>query len=42
LKIVAGLFLFGLTLEIIVIVTREYVEGFKKLLMYLLFFAGGG
>ena len=42
LKIVAGLFLFGLTLEIIVIVTREYVEGFKKLLMVLLFFAGGG
>ncbi|OQY52187.1 MAG: flagellar biosynthetic protein FliR [Desulfobacteraceae bacterium 4572_89] len=42
LKIVAGLFLFGLTLEIIVIVTREYVEGFKKLLLYLLFYAGGG
>jgi flagellar biosynthetic protein FliR len=42
LKIVVGLFLFGLTLEIIVIVTREYVDGFRKLLMYLLFFAGGG
>ncbi|MBA3008855.1 MAG: flagellar biosynthetic protein FliR [Proteobacteria bacterium] len=42
LKIVAGLFLFGLTLEIIVIMTRDYVDGFKKLLMYLLFFAGGG
>ena len=42
LKIVAGLFLFGLTLEIIVVVTREYVEGFKKLLMALLFYAGGG
>jgi flagellar biosynthetic protein FliR len=42
LKIVTGLFLFGLTLEIIVIVTRGYVDGFKKLLMYLLFFAGGG
>lgn len=42
LKIVAGLFLFGLTLEIIVLVTREYVEGFKKLLMVLLFYAGGG
>lgn len=42
LKIVAGLFLFGLTLEVIVIVTREYVEGFKKLLMVLLFYAGGG
>jgi flagellar biosynthetic protein FliR len=42
LKIVAGLFLFGLTLEIIVIVTREYVDGFKRLLMTLLFYAGGG
>jgi len=42
LKIVAGLFLFGLTLEIIVLVTREYVDGFKKLLMVLLFYAGGG
>ncbi|MCP3941200.1 MAG: flagellar biosynthetic protein FliR [Desulfobacteraceae bacterium] len=42
LKIVVGLFLFGLTLDIIVIVTREYVGGFKKLLMYLLFFIGGG
>ena len=42
LKIVVGLFLFGLTLEIIVIVTKEYVDGFKKLLMYLLFYAGGG
>ncbi|MCP4721209.1 MAG: flagellar biosynthetic protein FliR [Desulfobacteraceae bacterium] len=42
LKIVVGLFLFGLTLNIIVIVTKEYVGGFKKLLMYLLFYAGGG
>lgn len=42
LKIVVGLFLFGLTLEVIVIVTREYVEGFKKILMVLLFYAGGG
>ncbi len=42
LKIVAGLFLFGLTLEIIVLVTREYVDGFKRLLMTLLFYAGGG
>jgi flagellar biosynthetic protein FliR len=42
LKIVAGLFLFGLTLEIIVLVTKEYVEGFKRLLMALLFYAGGG
>ena len=42
LKIAVGLFLFGLTLEVIVIVTREYVEGFKKLLMVLLFYAGGG
>ncbi len=42
LKIVVGLFLFGLTLEIVVIVTKNYVGGFKKLLMYLLFYAGGG
>jgi len=42
LKIVVGLFLFGLTLEIIAVVTMEYVDGFKKLLMYLLFYAGGG
>ena len=42
LKIVVGLFLFGLTLEIIVILTREYVVGFQKLLMALLFFVGGG
>lgn len=42
LKIVAGLVLFGLTLQIILIMTREYVGGFKQLLMYLLFFAGGG
>lgn len=42
LKIVTGLFLFGLTLEIIVLVTREYVDGFKRLLMTLLFYAGGG
>ena len=42
LKIIVGLFLFGLCLEIIIIVTRDYVEGFKKLLMYFLFFMGGG
>lgn len=42
LKIVVGLVLFGLTLQIILIMTREYVGGFKQLLMYLLFFAGGG
>ena len=42
LKIIAGLVLFGLTLQIIVIITRNYVAGFKELLMYFLFFAGGG
>ncbi|WP_022664705.1 flagellar biosynthetic protein FliR [Desulfospira joergensenii] len=42
LKIIGGLLLFGLSLEIIVIVTRGYVEGFRKLLMYFLFFIGGG
>ena len=42
LKIIAGLLLFGLVLQIIVIVTRQYIEEFKQLLMYLLFYAGGG
>ncbi len=42
LKIVAGLILFGLTLQIIVIITREYVTGFKELLTYFLYFAGRG
>ena len=42
LKIVVGLVLFGLTLQIIVIITQNYVAEFKRLLMYLLFFAGGG
>ena len=42
LKIVVGLFLFGLSLEIIAIVTRDYIPEFKKLLMYLLLFMGGG
>lgn len=41
-KIIVGLFLFGLSLEIIAIVTRDYIPEFKKLLMYLLLFAGGG
>lgn len=42
LKIVAGLILFSLTLQIIVIVTRSYVAGFKASLMAFLFYAGGG
>ena len=42
LKIVAGLLLFGLTLQIIVIITQNYVAQFKELLMYFLFYAGGG
>jgi len=42
LKIVVGLLLFGLVLQIIVIVSQNYVAGFKELLMYFLFFAGGG
>ena len=41
-KIIVGLFLFGLSIEIIAIVTRDYIPEFKKLLMYLLLFAGGG
>lgn len=42
LKIIAGLLLFGLVLQIIVIVTRAYVGELKQLFMYLLYFAGGG
>lgn len=42
LKIIAGLLLFGLTIQIIVIVTRAYVNEFKALLTYLLYYAGGG
>ncbi|MFH2060630.1 MAG: flagellar biosynthetic protein FliR [Pseudomonadota bacterium] len=42
LKIVAGLLLFGLTLQIIVVMTQNYIGQFKQLLMTLLFYAGGG
>jgi flagellar biosynthesis protein FliR len=42
LKIVAGLTLFGLSLQIINIVTKSYVSEFKELLMYFLFYVGGG
>ena len=41
LKIVAGLMLFGLSLQIINILTRSYVSEFKELLMYFLFYIGG-
>jgi len=42
LKIITGLILFSLTLQIIVIITKSYIAQFKELLMYFLFFAGGG
>ena len=42
LKIIAGLVLFGLTLQIIIIVTQHYISTFKPTLMYFLFYAGGG
>ncbi len=42
LKILAGLLLFGIVIQIIVIITQNYVSGFKELLMYFLFFIGGG
>ncbi len=42
LKIIAGLLLFGLVIQIIVIVTQGYIKAFKELLMYFLFYAGGG
>lgn len=41
LKIIAGMLLFGLSLQIIVIVTADYVAGFKELLTYFLFYIGG-
>ena len=42
LKILVGLLFFGLLLNVIIIFTREYVEGLKELLMGFLFYAGGG
>ncbi len=42
LKIIAGLLLFGLVIQVIVIATRGYIGEFKEILMYLLYFAGGG
>lgn len=42
LKIIVGLVLFGLVIQIIVIVTKAYLNEFKQILMYLLYFAGGG
>jgi len=42
LKIIAGLLLFGLVIQIIVIATQAYIREFKEILMYLLYFAGGG
>jgi flagellar biosynthetic protein FliR len=42
LQIITGLTLFGLTLQIIVIVTRTYVSELKGLLMWFLFYMGGG
>ena len=42
LKIVVGLFLFGLSLDIIAIIIRDFIPEFKKILLYLLYFMGGG
>lgn len=41
-QIITGLVLFGLVLQIIVIITRTYVSDLKALLMYFLFYMGGG
>ncbi len=41
-KIVAGLLMFNITLQIIGWVTRDYIEPFRKLLLSLLFYMGGG
>ena len=42
LQIFTGLILFGLVFQIIVIMTRVYVSDLKELLMYFLFYMGGG
>ncbi len=42
LKIFVGLVLFGVSLEIVIFVVRDYVAHLKGLLMSLLYFAGGG
>ncbi len=42
LKILVGLVFFGLLLEILIVFTRDYIEGLKELLMGFLFYAGGG
>ncbi|MCG8566843.1 MAG: flagellar biosynthetic protein FliR [Desulfobacterales bacterium] len=42
LKVAVGLALFGLTLDIIALITRDYVGGLKQLLLYLLFYLAGG
>ncbi len=42
LQILGGLLMFGLSLQIVAIVVREYIKDFKELLMYFLFFIGGG
>ena len=41
-KIVAGLIFFALTLPIIAIATRDYLEPCRKLFLALLFYMGGG
>ncbi|MFO7752555.1 MAG: flagellar biosynthetic protein FliR [Desulfobacteraceae bacterium] len=41
-KVLVGLFFFGFVLQIIILMTREYISGFKELLMTFLFWAGGG
>ncbi len=42
LKIMAGLLLFGLVIQVISIVTQGYIKDFREILMFFLFFAGGG
>lgn len=42
LKIIVGLVLFGLSLEIIIIVARTYIIEFRALFLKLLFWMGGG
>ncbi|HCY86435.1 MAG TPA: flagellar biosynthetic protein FliR [Desulfobacteraceae bacterium] len=41
-KIAVGLLMFGLTLQVVAIMTRDYIEPFRRILLSLLFYLGGG
>lgn len=41
-KIAVGLVMFGITIQVIAIMTRDYIEPFRRVLLSLLFYVGGG